>query len=101
MIERARRLSGLSIDALADRLDVDVETVSLWESGDPEFGVVERAVEACGLELHRVLAEPDADPHDLSLIDQTLRLTVDERLRRMMRYVRFVEAGRAAMKAAR
>jgi len=35
------------------------------------------------------------------LIDQTLRLTVDERLRRMMRYVRFVEAGRAAMKAAR
>jgi len=33
VIERARRRSGLSIDALADRLDVDVETVSLWESG--------------------------------------------------------------------
>ena len=101
VIERARRRSGLRAEDLAERLGVTVETLSRWESSDPEFGVVEQAVGACGLELHRVLAEPDPDPHDLAMIDDSLRLTVDQRFNRMMRYVRFIEAGRRAMQAAR
>jgi hypothetical protein len=46
---------------------------------------------------NRVVTESDADPEDVSLLDQTLRLTPEERLRRMLAYVRFIEAGRAAV----
>jgi hypothetical protein len=47
-------------------------------------------------------AGPDlVDPHDLSLLETTLALSVDERVRRLIGYVRFVEAGRAALRAAR
>jgi hypothetical protein len=42
-----------------------------------------------------------ADPHDLSLLETTLALSVDERVQRLKSYVRFVEAGRAALQAAR
>jgi hypothetical protein len=44
-----------------------------------------------------VVTEPDADPEDVSLLDETLRPTPEERLRRMLAYVRFIEAGRAAV----
>jgi hypothetical protein len=46
---------------------------------------------------NRVVTESDADPEDVSLLDQTLQLTPEERLRRMPAYVRFIEAGRAAV----
>jgi hypothetical protein len=48
-----------------------------------------------------VLAEPEPDPHDVSLLETTLRMTVEERVRRLVEYVRFVEAGRAALRQAR
>jgi hypothetical protein len=44
-----------------------------------------------------VLAEPEPDPHDLSLLETTLAMTVDQRLERLKAYVRFVLAGRAAL----
>lgn len=40
------------------------------------------------------------DPHDCSLLTTTLAMTVDQRLQRLIDYVRFVDAGRAAMQAA-
>jgi transcriptional regulator with XRE-family HTH domain len=101
VIERARRWSGLRADDVAERLGVSTETLSAWERGDPEFSIVQHAVEACGQDLHRLVAEPDPDPHDLSLLDESLRLTVEDRFKRLMRYVRFIEAGRRAMQAAR
>jgi hypothetical protein len=54
-------------------------------------------VEACGANFTSVVTEPDADPEDVSLLDETLRLSPEERLRRMLAYVRFIEAGRTAV----
>jgi hypothetical protein len=36
-------------------------------------------------------------PHDVSLLETTLAMTVDQRLERLKAYVRFVQAGRAAL----
>jgi hypothetical protein len=73
--------------------------LSRWESGhvEPGFAAVARAVDACGLSLLDVLAEPVVDAHDASLLETTLALTVDERLQRLMAYVHFAQAGREAM----
>lgn len=40
------------------------------------------------------------DPHDASLLATTLSLSPEQRLQRLIDYVRFVNAGRAAMRAA-
>jgi hypothetical protein len=65
--------------------------------GDPPLSVVDSAARACGTDLAAVLAEPEPDPHDVSLLETTLAMTVDERLERLKAYVRFVQAGRAAL----
>jgi hypothetical protein len=65
--------------------------------GDPPLSVVDSVARACGVTLATVLAEPEADPHDISLLETTLAMTVDERLQRLKAYVRFVLAGRDAL----
>jgi hypothetical protein len=62
--------------------------------------VVDFVARACGTDLARVLAEPDPDPHDVGLLETTLAMTVDQRLERLKAYVRFVQAGRAALRNA-
>jgi transcriptional regulator with XRE-family HTH domain len=96
-IRRARTRAGLSPKDLAERLDVPVAEVAAWERADPPFSLVDCAVAACGAELSAVLAEPEPDPHDLSLLETTLNMTVEERVRRLVNYVRFVQAGREAL----
>lgn len=68
-----------------------------WEADDPAFSRVQRIVEACQANFASVVTEPDADPEDVMLLEETLRLTPGERLERMLAYVRFIEAGRAAV----
>ncbi len=101
MIRRARRMAGLTQAELAERLKTTRPVLSRWENSqvEPGFATVERAVEACGLALVDVLRERDVDPHDASLLETTLALTVDERLQRLMDFVRFVHAGQEAMHA--
>jgi len=48
-------------------------------------------------DLAAVLAEPEPDPHDIGLLETTLAMTADQRLQRLKAYVRFVQAGRAAL----
>jgi transcriptional regulator with XRE-family HTH domain len=98
VVKRARVRSGLSAPELAGRLGVSTAEITAWEGGDPPFSVTQRAVEACQISLCSVLTEPDPDPQDLSLLDANLLLTPEERLRRMLSYVQFIEAGRAAFK---
>jgi transcriptional regulator with XRE-family HTH domain len=99
-IRRARSRALLSPEELAGRLGIAVAEVEGWERGDPPFSLVDRAVRACGAELSTVLAEPEPDPHDLSLLETTLSMSVEERLRRLVNYVRFVQAGREALRRA-
>ena len=101
VIRRARRMAGLTQAELAQRLETTRSVLSRWENSqvEPGFTAVVRAVEACGLTLVNVLREPEVDPHDVSLLDTTLALTVDERFQRLMDFVRFVRAGREAMRA--
>ena len=101
MVRRARTRTGLTVEKLAARLDVTAAQLAAWEKGDPPFSVVEQVAEAAEISLTSLITEPDPDPDDLVLIEQNLRLTPQQRLDQMVRYARFIEAGRAAMKAAR
>jgi transcriptional regulator with XRE-family HTH domain len=100
VIRRARTRNHLSIGELAERLGVAASTVAEWEGSDPSFSAVDQAVRACGADLWRVLAEPEPDPHDVSLLETTLRMTVEERVQRLVENARFIQAGRAALRRA-
>ncbi len=94
-------MTGVTQSTLAERLATTPSVLSRWENGqvEPAFGAVVRAVDACGLTLVDVLREAEVDPHDTSLLETTLALTVDGRLQRLIDHVRFVHAGREAMHA--
>jgi transcriptional regulator with XRE-family HTH domain len=101
VIRRSRGIARLTQADLALRLNTTPSVLSRWENGqvEPGFAAVVRVVEACGLTLPDVLREPDVDPHDASLLETTLAMTVDARLQRLIDYVRFVRAGQHAMHA--
>jgi transcriptional regulator with XRE-family HTH domain len=91
----------MSAAELARQLGVSEAELRAWEAGDPAFSLVQRIVEACHADFASVVTEPDADPEDVLLLDETLRLTPAERLQRMLAFVRLIEAGRAAVAEAR
>jgi transcriptional regulator with XRE-family HTH domain len=97
VIRRARTRGALSAAELAGQLGVSEVEVRAWEAGDPPFSLVQRIVESCHANFASVVTEPDVDPEDETLLEATLRLTPEERLQRMLAYVRFIEAGRAAV----
>jgi hypothetical protein len=97
VIERVLLRSGVSAHELAVRLGVTEGQVAAWIHGDPPLSVVDSVARACSTDLATVLAEPDPDPHDIGLLETTLAMTVDQRLERLKAYVRFVQAGRAAL----
>ena len=94
------RRSGVSADEVARRLGVTEAQIQAWARGDPPLSVVDSVARACSTDLARVLAEPEPDPHDVGLLETTLAMTVDQRMQRLKAYVRFVEAGRAALRNA-
>jgi predicted transcriptional regulator len=100
VIRRARTWGDLSTAELARQLGVSEAEVRAWEAGDPAFSLVQRIVETCHANFASVVAEPDVDPEDVTLLEEALRLTPEERLQRMLAYVRFIEAGRAALMGA-
>jgi transcriptional regulator with XRE-family HTH domain len=100
VIERILRRSGVSAAELARRLGVAEGQIVAWVQGDPPLSVVDSVARACSTDLARVLAEPEPDPHDIGLLETTLAMTVDQRLERLKAYVRFVQAGRVALRNA-
>ncbi|MGI8774891.1 MAG: helix-turn-helix domain-containing protein [Actinomycetota bacterium] len=68
LIREARRRSGLSQQALAERLGTSQSVITRWETGErsPTFEAVVRAVRACGLEITVGIAAPDPD-HEMFL----------------------------------
>ena len=100
MIGRILLRSGVSAGELARRLGIAEGQLAAWISGDPPLSVVDGVARACSTDLARVLAEPEPDPHDVGLLETTLAMTVDQRLERLKAYVRFVQAGRVALRNA-
>jgi hypothetical protein len=100
VITRILWRSGIPADELARRLGVAEAQVAAWIHGDPPLSVVDSVAIACSTDLASVIAEPEPDPHDVGLLETTLAMTVDQRLERLKAYVRFVQAGRAALRNA-
>lgn len=70
--------------------------ISRWEHGrvEPSFRTVDDAVRSCGLDLRTVLAEPEADPDEIAMLEAALAMSVSERLQRLIDFVGFVQAAR-------
>ncbi|MGH2778712.1 MAG: helix-turn-helix domain-containing protein [Actinomycetota bacterium] len=85
LIREARRRSGLTQRELADRVGTTQPVIARWESGkrSPTYERLIEAVRACGLDLAVRIVGFD-EGHD-SLIDDSLRLTPDERLETLVR----------------
>jgi DNA-binding phage protein len=68
IIKSARLHAGLSLREVARRAKTSHATLSRYEDGtiEPSFVVVERVVEACGLEMRVLLTEPDVEDRDLA-----------------------------------
>jgi transcriptional regulator with XRE-family HTH domain len=98
VIGRILQRSGVTASELARRLGVRDGQVIAWAQGDPPLSVVDSIARACSLDLAKILAEPEPDPHDIGLLETTLAMTVDQRLERLKAYVRFVQAGPAALR---
>ena len=79
IIRSARLHAGLSLREVARRAKTSHATLSRYEDGtiEPSLAVVERVVEACGLEMRVLLTEPMVDDRDLAA--SFLRTTPQER----------------------
>ena len=99
MIADARRRAAITQSVLADRLGTTKSAVSRWEHEqvEPSFETVVRAAEACSVSLSSLLSEREPDPHDLSLLETGRRLSISERLQRLIYAVEFIEGGRRSL----
>lgn len=99
MIATARRRAAMTQSVLAGRLGTTKSAVSRWEHGqvEPSFRTVVRATEACSVSLSALLSEPEADPHDLSLLETGRDLSYSERLQRLIHAAEFIESGRRSL----
>ena len=97
LIQQARRRAAITQAELAGRVGTTQSAVARWERGAsrPTVERLQALVEACGLELQLGLADQDDD--ELAALRRNLALSVDERVQRVVRLHRFVEAGRDAL----
>jgi transcriptional regulator with XRE-family HTH domain len=95
LVRQARERSGLSQRALAERAGVPQSVVARAESAshNPSLRTVERLLAAAGA---RLTLEELPDAHDLSLLDATLALTVEQRIDRLLAVTAFAAELQAA-----
>jgi transcriptional regulator with XRE-family HTH domain len=96
LIKEARLRVGLTQLELAGRLGVKQPLVARWENGvtRPSFQSLERALEACGLDLQIALVEHD--DHDSGLIAQQLAMSPAQRMRNWENMIEFAEQAKKA-----
>jgi transcriptional regulator with XRE-family HTH domain len=99
LVRDARRRAGLTQRELAARAGVTQPSVARVEGGRHNVSVatLERLLDACGEEL--VFGARPVDAHDLSLIESTLPLTVEERIDRLLAVQEFAAELQAAVAA--
>jgi len=97
LVREARRRAGLLQRELAERVGTTQSAIARVESGatEPSLARVHELVRACGFDLHVRLVP--ADDTDVAAALRNRSLTPDERIHRVKRMQRFVEAGREAM----
>ncbi len=101
ILREARLRAGLTQAELGKRAGTTQSSVARWETGRsrPPLETLMRLVRACGFELQVELES--ADPGEVSLIERNLLLSPTERLEQLVRAVRFIRAGRAALARSR
>ena len=99
LIREARRRAGLTQSELAGRAGTTQSAVSRWERGraEPGLDTLRRLAEVCGLRLE---IDFGPDPAPVASFEQNLSLDPAERLDQLVRTVRFIDAGRRAMRRA-
>jgi transcriptional regulator with XRE-family HTH domain len=95
LVQEARRRAGLTQRELAERAGTSQAAIARIERGRqvPSLETLEKILHAAGLEL-RVDLGP-VDDHDAQLIEQTLAMSPEQRLRAIEEMTRLAAAARA------
>jgi transcriptional regulator with XRE-family HTH domain len=95
-VREARRRAGLSQADLAGRAGTTQSAIARVESGrtSPSLEYLTRLVRACGFDLQARLVP--RDDQDLTVARGNLRLSPEERLRKMLATAELVRSARAA-----
>lgn len=100
-IRASRQRAGLTQAELAERMGVTQSVVARWERSavEPRLSTLERICDALDGRL-TVALEPPVGSDEWASVEANLRLTPAERSDKLVTGVRFVQAGRWAMKQA-
>jgi transcriptional regulator with XRE-family HTH domain len=98
LVREARRRAGLTQAELAARLDTTQSAIARLERGrtEPSFARVGQAIRACGFDLVPNLTP--VDEADWSVASANLLVGPDERVGRHRNALRFIVAGREALR---
>ena len=96
VVREARRRAGLSQSDLAARIGTTQSAIARLERGKtmPSIDYVTRAVRGCGYDLAIELVP--YDEHEWTLARENLALDPSERVAKLKRAVRFIDAARRA-----
>ncbi len=94
LVQEARRRAGLTQRELAERAGTSQAAIARIERGrqSPSLETLERILHACDLEV-RIQLVP-RDDHDERLLEATLAMTPEERLRTVEEMTRVVASAR-------
>jgi transcriptional regulator with XRE-family HTH domain len=95
LVQEARSRAGLTQRELAERAGTSQAAIARIERGrqTPSLETLQKILRAAGLELRVDLAP--VDDHDEELIEQTLRMSPEQRLRAIEEMTRLAAAARA------
>jgi transcriptional regulator with XRE-family HTH domain len=91
LVKEARHRAGLTQAELAQRLGKSQSAIARWERDDvqPSLETLRNIVRGCGFDLSFFMSV--ADDSNVTIIDEHLRMTTEERFADLMSRVRFSE----------
>lgn len=100
LVREARRRASLTQVELARRVGTTQSVIARVEAGTTGSSLeyISRLLRACGYDVDVHLTP--VDDHDWTIAEGNLALTASERVTKLKRSVRFVEAGRSARQRA-
>ena len=97
LVREARSRAGLSQAELAQRLGKSQSAIARWERDEvqPSLETLRSIILGCGFDLSFFMSV--ADDSNVSIIDEHLRMTTEERFADLMTRVRFAEQRKLRM----